>query len=156
MNRILRRRLRRKLDITLRAFRVALGYLGLSALLGVLLVAGVFDGRLPAGRGAMLYAWSGFAGWIGLTIIGMLHKLVPFPLWTHRYGAKAGAERVPLVRELVDARRAEATYWLLNAGLALVLVGVLFGPLWVATTGGAALAVAALVFASNMLGVLRR
>jgi cbb3-type cytochrome oxidase subunit 1 len=156
MRRILRRRLRRKLDITLRAFRVALGYLALSALLGTLLAAGVFDGRLPAGRGAMLYAWSGFGGWVGLTIIGMLHKIVPFLLWTHRYGARAGTERVPLVRELVDARRAEATYWLLNAGIPLVLVGMLFGLLWVTTAGTVALAAAGLVFASNMLGVLRR
>ena len=92
----------------------------MSTLLGILLVAGVFDGRLPAGRGAMLYAWSGFAGWIGLTIVGMLHKIVPFLLWVHRYGAKAGAGRVPLVRELVDAYWAEATYWLLNAGIPLV------------------------------------
>jgi hypothetical protein len=156
MIRILRRRLRRKLDITLRAFRVALGYLALSAMLGILLAAGVFDGRLPAGRGAMLYAWSGFAGWIGLTIVGMLHKIVPFLLWMHRYGAKAGAERVPLVREMVDARRAEATYWLLNAGIAVVLVGIVFGLPWVATAGGVALAAAALVFASTMLDVLRR
>jgi hypothetical protein len=156
MSRILRRRLRRKLDITLRAFRVALGYLALSALLGILLAAGVFDGRLPAGRGAMLYAWSGFGGWIGLTIVGMLHKIVPFLLWTHRYGARAGAERVPLVRELVDAHRAEATYWLLNAGIPLVLVGMLFGLLWATTAGGLALAAAGLIFASNMLGALRR
>jgi hypothetical protein len=156
MSRILRRRLRRKLDITLRTFRVALGYLALSALPGILLVAGVFDGRLAAGRGAMLYARSGFGGWIGLTIIGMLHKIVPFLFWIHRYGAKAGVERVPLVRELVDAHRAEATYWLLNTGIALVLVGLLFGLLWVTTAGGVALAAAGLVFASNMLGVLRR
>ena len=156
MRRILRRRLRRKLDIALRAFRIALGYLALSAVLGVLLAAGLLDERLPAGRGAMLYAWSGFAGWIGLTIIGMLHKIVPFLLWTHRFGAKAGTERVPLVRELVDARRAEATYWLLNASIPLVLVGMLFGLLWVTTAGGVALAVAGLVFASTMLSVLRR
>jgi hypothetical protein len=156
MARILRRRLRRKLDLTLRAFRVALGYLALSALLGILLVAGVFDGRLPAGRGAMLYAWSGFGGWIGLTIVGMLHKIVPFLLWTHRYGAKAGAGRVPLVRDLIDARRAEATYWLLNAGIPLVLVGMLLGLPWVTTVGGVTLAAAGLVFASTMLGVLRR
>jgi hypothetical protein len=104
----------------------------------------------------MLYAWSGFGGWIGLTIIGMLHKIVPFLFWTHRYGARAGAERVPLVRELVDMRRAEATYWLLNAGIPLVLAGMFFGLLWVTTAGSVALAAAGLVFASTMLGVLRR
>jgi hypothetical protein len=155
MARILRRRLRRKLDVALRAFRVALGYLALTALLGTLLAAGAFDGWLPDGRAAMLYAWSGFAGWVGLTIVGMMHKIVPFLLWTHRYGAKAGAERVPLVRDLVDPRRSEATYWLFNAGIALVLAGVLLGQPWVATAGGVALAAGALVFASNMLGALR-
>jgi hypothetical protein len=81
---------------------------------------------------------------------------VPFLLWTHRYGAKAGTERVPLVRELVDARRAEVTYWLLNAGLALVLAGMLFGLLGVTAAGGVALAAAGLVFASTMLSVLRQ
>lgn len=70
--------------------------------------------------------------------------------------ARAGAERVPLVRELIDTRRAEATYWQLNAGSVLGLVGILFSLLWVTAVGGAALVAAGLVFASNMLGVLRR
>ncbi|HEU5089900.1 MAG TPA: hypothetical protein VFT99_20740, partial [Roseiflexaceae bacterium] len=107
-------------------------------------------------RGAVLYAWSGFGGWIGLAIIGMLHKIVPFLLWTHRYGARAGAERVPLVREMLDERRAEATYWLLNAGMPVVALGILAGLPWLAVAGSATIAVAALIFAANMLAVLRQ
>lgn len=71
-------------------------------------------------------------------------------------GQPDAAERVPLVRELVHAPRAEATYWLLNAGIPVVLVGVPFGLPWMATAGGVALAATAIVFAINMLGVLRR
>jgi hypothetical protein len=47
-------------------------------------------------------------------------------------------------------------YWLLNAGIPLVLVGMLLSVPWATKAGGVALAAAGLIFVSNMLGVLRR
>ena len=86
-----RRRKRPTLDWGLRfvltgtACLVPLGALGLALALGV--------GSGP--RVALAYAVLALGGWVSLTIVGMMLKIVPFLVWYRVYAPRAGREPVP-------------------------------------------------------------
>ncbi|WP_038041982.1 hypothetical protein [Thermus tengchongensis] len=85
--RILKNRLKKALDIGVRHYLLGLFFLGLS------LVALPFN---------PVWAALWFAlGFVGLVVTGMLYKILPFLVWTHRYAPRAGKEKVPLLKEML-------------------------------------------------------
>src|SRR5262249_38428129 len=61
------------------------------AALGVALATGLAAGP----RVALAYAVVVLGGWVSLTIVGMMLKVVPFLVWYRAYGPRAGREPVP-------------------------------------------------------------
>ncbi len=85
--RILKNRMKRVLDIGVRHYLLGLFFLGLSLLV------------LPFNP---VWATLWFAlGFVGLVVTGMLYKILPFLVWTHRYAPRAGKEKVPLLKEML-------------------------------------------------------
>ena len=64
--------------------------------------------RLSGPRVALAYAVVVLGGWVSLTIVGMMLKIVPFLVWYRAYGPRAGREPVPTLAQL-SWPRAEAT-----------------------------------------------
>ncbi|SMF90693.1 hypothetical protein SAMN05661091_5189 [Paenibacillus uliginis N3/975] len=48
--------------------------------------------------------WSYLYGWVAVTIMGYLSKIVPFLWWTYKYGPKAGKAKVPTMAQLLPER----------------------------------------------------
>ncbi|GLV47248.1 hypothetical protein TJA_04210 [Thermus sp. LT1-2-5] len=88
--RILRRRAKRRLDIGVHHYLVGLFFLGLAL------------ACLPL-RPIWAALWFAL-GFVGLVVSGMLYKILPFLVWTHRYASKAGKVPVPLLREMLPER----------------------------------------------------
>ncbi len=154
--RILSRRLRKPLGLTLSYYVLAVGYLVVGTTFGLTLGLGLWEGRLSQNAQAMIYAYLGLGGWVSLTIMGMLHKIVPFLVWFNRYSTKAGREPVPLLKDMLDERFGWVALGLWNAGL----LGSI-GALAVSDAGwlrmaGVALAAAAYLFVFNILAVFWR
>lgn len=85
--RILKNRMKKALDIGVRHYLLGLFFLGLA------LLALPFD---------PVWAVLWFAlGFVGLVVTGMLYKILPFLVWTHRYAPRAGKEKVPLLKEML-------------------------------------------------------
>ncbi|TBH20079.1 hypothetical protein [Thermus thermamylovorans] len=85
--RILKNRMKKALDIGVRHYLGGLCFLGLSLL------------ALPFNP---IWAALWFAlGFVGLVVTGMLYKILPFLVWTHRYAPRAGKEKVPLLKEML-------------------------------------------------------
>lgn len=100
--RILRRRTRRALDIGVRHYLLGLLFLGLAL------------GALPF---KPVWASLWFAlGFVGLVVTGMLYKILPFLVWTHRYAPRAGKERVPLLKDMLPERAGYLAGGLLAVG----------------------------------------
>jgi hypothetical protein len=90
--RILGHRMKRELDVGVRHYLAGLFFLGLALL------------ALPF---APLWAGVWFVlGFVGLVVTGMLYKIVPFLVWTHKYAPRAGRARVPLLKEMLPERAA--------------------------------------------------
>ncbi|GAB5602665.1 hypothetical protein FJNA_11900 [Thermus sp. FJN-A] len=85
--RILKNRMKRALDIGVRHYLAGLFFLGLSLL------------ALPLSPGVSALWFA--LGFVGLVVTGMLYKILPFLVWTHRYAPRAGKEKVPLLKEML-------------------------------------------------------
>lgn len=121
----------------------AIGYL-LAATVGT--VALFVAGRLgiTVVPGAVLAVGALFAlGFVGTMILGLLHKIVPFLVWYHRYMSKIGMMKVPLMKELVDENRGKIGFLLYHSSLVTAVVSMVAG---VPEAARAALAVTVVAF----------
>ncbi len=66
-------------------------------------------------------------GWGSLMAAGQMLKIVPFLTWLHRFGEKAGKEKVPLARELYSERAARFSFFLLSPATVLGGMGIGLG-----------------------------
>ncbi|MBI3079324.1 MAG: cbb3-type cytochrome c oxidase subunit I [Deltaproteobacteria bacterium] len=153
---ILRQRKRPPLDLGIIHALTALGYLVLLVPVGLLLATGLLPDTPFRARVVAAYGFLGLMGWVSLTIVGMLYKIVPFLVWYHCYSARVGLEPVPVMDRLYSRGLQRAGYWLLNLGITGTAAGLLAGdPQWLAV-GLGLLAVGAWTFGINMGMILSR
>ena len=145
-----RGRKRPGLDWGLRFTLTATAFVVPAALLGLALAAGQVTGP----RVALAYAVMVLGGWISLTIVGMMLKIVPFLVWYRVYSPRAGREPVPTLAQLSSPRAEGLAYTLLTSGVVLLSVTVLVGDVTAIRAAGAVLALGALAFATGLVRVL--
>jgi hypothetical protein len=125
-----------------------------SGALGLALALGVGSGP----RAALAYAVLALGGWVSLTIVGMMLKIVPFLVWYRVYAPRAGRERVPTLAQLSWPAAERLAYGLLTAGTLGLAATVAVGkPAAIAVTG-TIVSLGALAFAAALgrtLGHLR-
>lgn len=56
-------------------------------------------------------------GWIGLSILGYLFKIVPFLWWTDKYSELVGKQNVPMLKDMVDEKKGKWAFILLAIGV---------------------------------------
>ncbi|MFB6108712.1 MAG: hypothetical protein ABEJ82_07710 [Haloplanus sp.] len=95
-------------------------------------------------------------GVVGFTVLGTLYHVVPFIVWVHRYSDDLGLRAVPAIDDLYDDRLAAADFALTGAGCAALVAAESLGrPRSLFAVGGLLAVCGFLVFAANMLLVLR-
>jgi hypothetical protein len=95
-------------------------------------------------------------GWIGQTISGYLHKILPFLIWNARYGSRVGREKVPLMRDMLNLPLARTSCYLLNVGILTEVVALAAASPLAVTIGGIPVAAGLMGVAANLVNVLRR
>jgi hypothetical protein len=141
MLRLMLARSRRTLDVQGRATFVAVGFLAVASVLGMLAAIGepVSPGDEPA-RVLLAYGITGISGWAGVMLIGNSYKILPFLVWYHRYRQFAGIRPVPVVADIYSEGVARATLVIHAAATAVAAAGALLGELDILRTGGVLLA----------------
>jgi hypothetical protein len=109
---------------------------------------------LAGPRVAVAYAVVTLGGWISLTIVGMMLKIVPFLVWYRVYSPRAGREPVPTLAQLSWPRAEGFAYVALTGGVVLVAATVLVGEAAWIRAAGTVLALGALAFAAALARVL--
>ncbi len=143
------------LDWGVRTALAALGYLVALVPVGLGFAAGLLPEGEFVSRLAFAYGFLGLVGWVSLTIIGMMHKIVPFLVWFHRYSDLVGVEPVPALHQLYSEAWQRRGFWLLHAGVLGTAAGLLAASPWGIRGGLAVLAAAAWIFGINMLSIYR-
>ncbi|HEX8037090.1 MAG TPA: hypothetical protein VF510_24755 [Ktedonobacterales bacterium] len=146
--RMLRLRRRRPLDVTLRHSIAAVVYLGVCAPLGLLVL--LLGDHAVRHLAALVLAL--LVGWLGQSTVGYLYKIVPFLVWQSRFSPLLGRQKVPLMRDMIHQRWAEASWWTINLGLPVAVVALSGGWVWPLRAGAAVLGAGLLLAARNILG----
>ena len=138
------------LDWGLRFVLTATVFLAPAVVLGVALATD----RLAGPRVALAYAVVMLGGWISLTIVGMMLKIVPFLVWYRAFSPRAGREPVPTLAQLSWPRAEGLAYVLLTGGVVLLAATVLVGEAAGIRAAGVLLALGSLAFAAALARVL--
>lgn len=111
-------------DVWMKQVGFAIGYLVVSTLGTVILSLWTKFAHETTPVGPGLAVGTLFAlGWIGTMIVALLHKIIPFLIWYHRYSPKVGKEPVPLMKDLVDETRGEIGFRIFH--LSLIISSIL-------------------------------
>jgi len=138
------------LDWGLRFVLTATAFLAPAVVLGVALATD----RLAGPRVALAYAVVILGGWISLTIVGMMLKIVPFLVWYRAFSPRAGREPVPTLAQLSWPRAEGLAYVLLTGGVVLLAATVPVGEAAGIRAAGVLLALGSLAFAAALARVL--
>ena len=151
---ILRARNRRALDWGMRYFLTALALL---VPLSILALALSWS-RLPVTAFTMqlenIYGLLALAGLVGLAILGMLYKIVPFLVWFHSYSRQIGRVKVPALAEMYSVPLQIAGYWSFLTGLGVLCIATALSHEAGIRWGGGLLALSLAIFAVNMGKIL--
>jgi hypothetical protein len=110
---------------------------------------------LGGARLGLAYAVLILGGWISLTIVGMMLKIVPFLVWYRVYAPLAGRTSVPALAELSWPWPERCAYVLLTTGTAALTVAVVAGGTGWIRAAGVVIATGALAFALAVGAPLR-
>jgi hypothetical protein len=146
-----RKRKRPELDWGLRFTLTATVFLLPAAGLGSALAADLLSGSRPA----VAYVVVALGGFVSLTIVGMMLKIVPFLVWYHMYSPRAGREQVPTLAQMASPRLEGLAYAFLVPGMLLLTVSVFVGDATLIRVAGTVLALGALTFAAVVGQVMR-
>lgn len=151
---ILRARNRRMLDWGMKYFLTALTLLVPLSLLGLVLSWRRLPGTALEMQLESVYGLLAFAGLVGLAILGMLYKIVPFLVWFHSYSRQIGRAKVPTLAEMYSVPLQIVGYWSFLVGLTVLCVATAFSHPSGIRWGEGILASSLAVFAINMARIL--
>jgi hypothetical protein len=143
-----RNRKRPALDWGLRFVLTGAAFLVPGTALGLGLALGILSGP----RVGLAYAAIALGGWVSLTIVGMMLKIIPFLVWYRVYGPQVGRVAVPTLAQLSWHGGEVAAYVCLVGGTAGLAVALVTGQPAAIAGAGSVISVGALA----LVGVLAR
>jgi hypothetical protein len=152
---ILRGRKRRRLDWGLRTFLVAISLLVPTVVLGLVLGWPGLPATALTTQLETVYALLALLGTLALSILGLLHKIVPFLVWYHAYSGKVGRQKVPTFADLYSEPVQKAGLALFLAGFAVTGVSTALGHAGGVRAGAALLLAALLATVVNLALMIR-
>ncbi len=152
---ILCARKRRHLDWALKYFLTAVALLAPVSVLAVVLCWPGLPATQFTAQLENVYGLLALLGVVGLAILGMLYKIVPFLVWFASYSLEIGRRKVPALADLYSPALQAIGYWSYLAGLAALTVATALGHERAVQWSCAVIALSVGSFTVNMLLVLR-
>lgn len=153
--RIMAGRAKRRFDVQGRATYVSLGFLWLTAALGLIAASPLVEPGDASTRWTLAYGVAGIGGWAGAALLGNSYKILPFLIWFHRYRQLAGIRPVPVVGDIYSDRAATMVLAAHACGVVAAVAACLVAePVLLRAAGGLLLAAGAghLATMLHMLG----
>jgi hypothetical protein len=144
---ILRQRIKKKLD---RPFQFAL----LAIVIALILHAIAFILSLGNHYGIAIVIYGYILGWMMLSIISYLYKIVPFLWWTHRYSKKIGQENVPTLKQMMNEKWTVVQCVLFIISVIGVVIALTVSSLPLFYVAQGAMTLFSLLFAGTIISVL--
>lgn len=94
----------------------------------------------------LILGWIYLYGWVGMTILGYLSKIVPFLWWTYKYGVHAGKPSTPTLGDLINQRWIGITLKMIGIALLLMTAGIAIPSEMFTVLAGAVLSLSSLAY----------
>jgi hypothetical protein len=101
-----------------------------------------------------VYGLLALLGLVGLAILGMLYKIVPFLVWFHSYSRHIGRAKVPALADMYSVPLQIAGYWIFLAGLIVLCAATALSHEAGIRWGCGVLGLSLAIFAVNMGKIL--
>ena len=147
---ILKNRMKLTLDIGMKHSAVAFGYTVVATFVGGLLAWSNPGDEGILEQTVLVYGFIIMIGFFSMLIVGQMYKIVPFLVWFHTFSDRAGKEKVPLLKDLLNESIATIQFWLLNASILIIIAGTLLLQQTIQLIGFALLTLSAVLFAYNI------
>jgi hypothetical protein len=147
---LLRSSRRPAFDWALRFLVAGAAYLAVAAALGIALATGGVSGP----RWALTYGVLGLGGWVSLTIVGMMLKIVPFLVWYRAYAPLAGRAPVPGLADLRSPVMEAVAFITLAGGIAGLAAAVAVGHAPAVRAASVVVLVGGVAFAASVASIL--
>lgn len=121
----------------------AMGVVGILALFFILIFPQSLEHTQLIVMVGSLYLW----GWVAITILGYLSKIVPFLWWTQKYSQQIGKKKIPTMADLMSERWVHWGLCLIAVSLYVVLIGIGLNSAWIAAIGACFLSIGSLGYA---------
>ena len=148
-----RSRIRKKVEVQLKASLASVGIMALPLLFAIAaaIVAGVggSDSRMP-----LVYGFLIFFGWLTGIILGMTFKTLPFIVWNKVYHSRTGAAGTPNPKQLVKDGIFKAMMVAWSSGLLFFAPGIWLRSVLLLRMGAGFLAAAALIYNYQVFAIL--
>lgn len=122
----------------------------------LVIVSAIFPSFVLSTRMAVVFGWLYLWGWVGLTVLAYLSKVLPFLWWTHKYGGRVGQGKIPTMADLIDDRKVHVLLWAIVGCLFILLIGFGWNSPLVASLGGSLLAVSSLLYIGLAVNVFAK
>ena len=152
--RILRKRLKRQLDVPWRHTLATLAWLLMATGLGLGLVFDLVP-QMGVVQVSTIYIFVGLFGFVGSVVSGQMFKIMPFLVWLKWYSPHLGLRQIPPATELISRHLMLVQFVLQQSGVALIVVGVLSKTPRLQTVGAWSFLCATIVFAIMMIKLMR-
>jgi hypothetical protein len=96
----------------------------------------------------IVVGWAYLWGWVALTVLAYLSKIVPFLWWTHKYGPRIGKGKIPTMSDLIQDRLVHIGLTFISLALFVLLAGLSIDLNWLTSIGGTALSLGSLAYIS--------
>lgn len=133
---------------------VRAGHVCLAMLVVMIVIGVVWPSLWSDGRWLITFGWLGLAGWMGNSVAGYLHRILPFLAWHSRYWGASKEEIRTRFQDMVDQRLGRIGFYVHNSGVALIIAGIWGLPLF--AVGVVLLAVGTWILAFNLVRVYFR
>ena len=150
VSRMARDRKRPALDWGLRFVLTGSAFLIAAAAVGLGLAFDLLSGP----RASLAYAVLTLGGWVSLTIVGMMLKIIPFLVWYRVYSPQVGRAQVPTLAQLGWPAAERLAYALLTGGVTALAAVLAIGDAHLIGAAGVVLAAGAVCFAAAVARVL--
>lgn len=122
----------------------------MAALLAFIVLIAVKQAQAQIQSVVSFYLW----GFVTLTVMSYTYKIIPFLIWSERYGARSGKEKVPLMSQLLPLRYSIPVFYGFALGVVATSIAVPLRAAWAITAGCILVSTALIAFAVEILYVI--
>ncbi len=122
----------------------------------VLIAAAAVPDQVLQVRISTMLGWIYLWGFLGITMLAYLSKIVPFLWWTHKYGPQVGKKKIPTMSDLINDRYVRIGLSLIAASLALLVIGIGTSVMPLITIGGCLLSISSIGYMGLIANVFLR